>query len=47
MHGFCRFIFDDGNYYVGFYENNKKHGYGEYFYSNGKFKKGKWINGIF
>ena len=35
----------DGRYYSGMFRNDKKHGYGEFKYKNGKTYKGEWENG--
>ena len=32
----------DGRYYEGYYENDKKHGYGEYVWEKGKTYQGQW-----
>ena len=46
MHGFGVFFWSDGRSYKGYYEADKKHGYGIYSGKNnlryeGKFRKGK------
>ena len=43
-----KYIWEDGEYYIGQYKNNLKHGKGTKYYSNGNIKqKGNWINDQF
>ena len=39
MNGFCRVIFSDGGYFMGFYKNNKKHGKGKKFKADDSLRK--------
>ena len=43
-----KYIFENGEYYIGQFKNGLFHGKGIYYYSNGKIKKkGNWINNEF
>lgn len=44
--GLWRKIYDDGtlDQYCGYYENDKKNGYGEYSWANGNLYKGEFVD---
>ena len=43
-----KYIWKDGEYYIGQYKNGLRNGKGIHFYSNGDIKlKGNWVNGKF
>ena len=44
-HGRGMFIWDDGEYYIGYWANDKREGEGTNFYSNGNIYKGTFKNG--
>lgn len=44
MHGKGKFLWPDGKFYEGEYKNDKKDGYGKYFW-DGKSYEGTWLNG--
>jgi hypothetical protein len=44
MHGKGKFTWPDGKFYEGEYKNDKKDGYGKYFWE-GKSYEGTWLNG--
>jgi hypothetical protein len=46
MHGYGEFYWKDGKIYVGYYVNDKKEGFGIYYWSNpGRAYLGFWVNG--
>ena len=45
MHGFGKFTFADGKYYEGSYFNDKKHGYGVFYWYEDKKYGGWWSDG--
>ena len=48
IEGIGKFIWEDGNYYIGEWKNNMKHGKGAIYYKNGTIKyEGDFINGKF
>ena len=48
IEGIGKFIWEDGNYYIGEWKNNMKHGRGTIYYKNGTIKyEGDFINGKF
>jgi hypothetical protein len=46
MSGMVFLIILDGRYYEGSYENDKKHGFGEYMWEKGKKYIGMWHQGL-
>ena len=43
-----KYIWEDGNYYIGQFKNGLRNGKGTEYYSNGNIKyEGDWINGKF
>ena len=45
MEGFGTYNYENGEYYIGHFKNNLRHGQGIYYYKNGKIKyDGEWIN---
>ena len=43
-----KYIWENGNYYIGQWKNSLRNGKGTMYYSNGKIKhEGDWINGEF
>ena len=47
LNGFGRVIFFDLTYAIGYFKDNKLHGYGEYHKSFGRCIKGQWRDYIF
>lgn len=48
MHGYGRYIYSSGEYYIGNFQNGKRHGEGKFFGKNNtKAQDGKWINDKF
>ena len=45
MHGKGKYIWPNGSYYIGYYNEGLKEGYGEIYWNNGKYYKGNFIKG--
>jgi hypothetical protein len=42
-----RYIFDNGEYFIGQYSENRRNGYGKQVYTSGEIKQGQWKEDIF
>jgi hypothetical protein len=40
LNGYVRLIYVNKNYYIGWYKDHKRHGYGEFYYADGGVKRG-------
>ena len=48
MNGYGRFIYTNGDYYLGTFLNHKKHGFGKYIQAKtGAITEGEWANDKF
>ena len=45
MHGYGKYVWQDGRKYVGNYKFNKKHGQGAYTFTDGSKYYGEWADG--
>ncbi len=46
-HGYGRFIFANGNYYIGSWQDGKRSGFGKFIEISGKSYAGMWSNSKF